>query len=122
MTIKPALGVAVAAFASLVSGCGSGNPPMPAAPSGISDASAGSGDAARGGLQVSGTVARVSGTCPALRFLVGGVTVDTDRATVFSPGTCANVVSGAGVVVIGTRSAANTMAASSVAVRGTTSR
>ena len=105
----------------LANACGSGGPSAQAAPSAAADASAGSGDAARrGAFQVSGTVARVSGTCPTLRFLVGGVTVDTDRATVFSPGSCNNVVNGVGVSVTGSRSAAGTMAAASVAVRGTT--
>jgi hypothetical protein len=53
--------------------------------------------------------------------MVGTVTVQTSRATVFTAGTCANVVSGAGVVVTGARSSDGSLAASSVAVRVATS-
>ena len=47
-------------------------------------------DAATGReVQISGAVSRIGGSCPAVRFLLGRVTVQTDRATTFGGGGCA---------------------------------
>jgi hypothetical protein len=121
MTIGRVLLLPLAFVSVIAAGCGSSTP-TPTAPAVTTEVSAGSGDATGGALEVRGTIGRVSGSCPVLRFTVGSVTVDTSRATTFTGGTCANVVSGAGVVVTGARQSAGTLAASSVAVRAATTR
>jgi hypothetical protein len=115
--------VFLALLVTAAAGCSSGPSAPPAAPTAVTaDAAAASGDAARTApINISGTVARVSGACPALQFLVGRVAVTTNRATAFTPGTCANVVNGAGVVATGSRQADGSLAAASIAVRGATS-
>lgn len=111
--------LAVLTLAALAAACNSGPAPTPSAPTTVtSPTDASTGDAARTAtIEVHGTVARVSGRCPALRFLVGRVIVETNRSTTFAPGTCADVVNGAGVVAKGSRQSDGTLAASSVAVR-----
>jgi Domain of unknown function (DUF5666) len=106
----------------LAAACNSAPSPAPSAPTAVtSDADTRSGDPARM-VSVSGTVSRLSGTCPALRFLVGRVVVETNRATVFTGGACGALATGAGVVAQGSRVANGSLAASSIAFRSTTTR
>lgn len=102
--------------------CSSGSPSAPAAPAAVgSDAAAGA-DAAARGAEISGTVSRVGGSCPAIRFVVGRVVVQAGRTTTFVGGTCAEVVTGAGVVVRGARQSDGSLAASAVTIRGSQGR
>ena len=66
---------------------------------------------------LTGRVAAVSGTCPALTFAVSEATVTTTAATTFSGGTCAQVVNGVHVEVTGTRQADRSLAATQVTFR-----
>ncbi len=61
-------------------------------------------------VEIEGTV--VSGTCAS--FVVNGTTINTDTATQFSKGTCANVVTGAIVEVKGSTQTDGTVRASEV--------
>ena len=124
MTTTRLVPLAMLALGVFAAACNSGPAPTPSAPTTVTSPSdARTGDAARpGSVQISGTVSRVTGTCPALRFLVGRVIVDTSRATVFNGGRCAAVVTGTGVVATGTRSGEGTLAATSITFRGTTTR
>jgi len=58
-------------------------------------------DARAGANKVEGTVAEVSGKCPAVRFKVGAQVVATTTSTKFDDGTCANVQNGRRVEVEG---------------------
>ena len=59
-------------------------------------------DARAGGNKVEGTVAEVSGTCPNVRFKIGGQVVATEASTKFDDGACADVKNGRQVEVEGT--------------------
>jgi hypothetical protein len=80
-------------------------------------------DAATGReIQISGVVSRVAGSCPAVRFILGRVTVQTDRGTDFVGGACAALASGTAAVVKGSRQTDGSLAALSVTTRGTQTR
>ena len=80
-------------------------------------------DAATGReVQISGAVSRIGGSCPAVRFLLGRVTVQTDRATTFGGGGCASLAPGVSAVVRGSRRSDGSLAASAVTSRGTPTR
>jgi hypothetical protein len=114
---------ALLVLAAAAVACNSAPPSAPSAPTAItSDADARSGDARTASVEISGTVGRLSGTCPDLRFVVGRVVVQTNRATVFSGATCSAVVTGAGVVARGSRQADGSLAATSITFRSTTTR
>ena len=102
--------------AGVAAGCSSGSPATPA-PAGTSADSAA--DAATGReVQISGAVSRVTGSCPAVRFLLGRVIVQTDRGTAFVGGTCATLASGVAAVVKGSRQPDGSLAALAVTTRG----
>jgi hypothetical protein len=61
-----------------------------------------------------GTAATVTGTCPTKTFVMNGVSVITDAATVFDDGPCSALVSGARVEVTATRLANGTYLASKI--------
>ena len=101
-------------------GCSSSSPAptSPAATPADSDP-----DAATGrDVQISGAVSRIGGSCPAVRFLLGRVTVQTDRATTFGGGGCASLAPGVSAVVRGSRKSDGSLAASAVTTRGTPTR
>jgi len=52
-------------------------------------------------MEVTGTVAELSGTCPELMFMIGDQKVSTDAATRFDDGTCDDVTNGKRVEVQG---------------------
>jgi hypothetical protein len=53
-------------------------------------------------IEVKGVVSSVSGSCPTLRFSVGGTTIATDGATRFEDGTCGAIQNGVRVEAKGT--------------------
>jgi hypothetical protein len=118
------LSSAILSLAALAAACDSPSAPAPTTPTApTTTADARTGDPARtGSVQISGTVGRVSGTCPAIRFVVRRVIVETNRATVFNGGPCAAVLNGVGVVVTGTRQGDGSLAASAVTTPGTSTR
>ena len=80
-------------------------------------------DAATGReVQISGSVSRIGGSCPAVRFILGRVTVQTDRATTFVGGGCASLATGVSAVVRGSRQSDGSLAASAVTTRGAPTR
>jgi hypothetical protein len=68
-------------------------------------------------VTLSGRVAAVSGSCPALTFAVSDVTVTTNASTSVSGGTCAQIANGVQVEVTGTRQADRSIAASKIVIR-----
>jgi hypothetical protein len=52
-------------------------------------------------VQVSGIVSELSGSCPALRFSLGGSVVITNSQTAFKGGNCSRVKNGLKVEVTG---------------------
>ena len=73
-------------------------------------------------VTLSGRVAAVSGSCPALTFAVSDVTVTTTASTTVSGGSCAQIANGVQVEVTGTRQADRSIAASKIVIRATASR
>ena len=69
-----------------------------------------------GGDHVSGTVAGLTGNCPALSFTLAQTKVTTNRATVFGSGACADLKVGAAAVAIGTKQSDGSVLASRVHV------
>ena len=67
--------------------------------------------------KVSGDVADVSGTCPALRFTVRGTVVTTSSATEFRKGPCQDVTAGREVAVEGGRQIDGSIAAERVELK-----
>jgi hypothetical protein len=67
--------------------------------------------------KVAGTVAGLSGTCPALTFTVGTTTVQTNNSTTFKDVTCATLANGATVEVKGMRQADGSILATEVKLR-----
>lgn len=115
------LPIGVFVLAGFLAACSSGTPSAPA-PAAIAAVETTLGaDQARSGSEISGTIGRLSGSCPSIRFLLGRVTVQASATTAFVGGTCANLVNGAVVVVGGARERAS-MAASSITVRATRTR
>ena len=106
--------------AGAAAACSSGSPATtsPAATPAASDADA----ATAREVQISGAVSRIGGSCPALRFILGRVTVQTDRATTFVGGGCADLGPGVAAVVRGSRQSDGSLAASAVTTRGTPTR
>jgi hypothetical protein len=64
--------------------------------------------------ELTGTVAGLSGTCPALTFMLGTTTVMTTASTKFEDVTCATLANGARVEVTGTKQSSGTVVASAV--------
>jgi hypothetical protein len=73
-------------------------------------------EAEAGPDEVEGKISELSGTgsCPALTFKVGTVTVTTSASTTFSGVTCAALANGTEVEVEGTKQANGSIAAASV--------
>ena len=63
-----------------------------------------------------GPVTSLSGTCPALTFVLSGTTVTTSSTTVFEGGTCADIKEGARAGAIGPKDANGAMKAERVKV------
>ena len=106
--------------AGVAAACSSDSPQTTAPAATTADSAA---DAATGReVQISGAVSRVTGSCPAVRFLLGRVTVQTDRATAFVGGTCATLANGVAAVVKGSRQRDGSLAALAVTTRGTQTR
>lgn len=120
-TLSLALLVLLVLAGGFFSACSSGTPSAPASAAAAATETTLGADA-RNGVEISGTIARVAGSCPSLRFVVGRVTVQAARTTAFVGGTCANVVNGAAAVVRGSRERDGSLAASQITVRGTQTR
>jgi hypothetical protein len=71
-------------------------------------------DAVGGEMEIEGPAGGVSGTCPALHFVVMGHSVATSGATTFEGGTCSSLRSGMRVTVNGTRQADGSILATRV--------
>jgi hypothetical protein len=67
-------------------------------------------------MDVDGLVAGLSGSCPALTFMVNATTVKTDATTQFKNGACADVKAGVKVEAEGTRQTDGSLLARSVSV------
>lgn len=67
-------------------------------------------------VTVSGTVASLAGTCPALTFTLGGKTVVTTSSTTFSPAGCGDVRNSVTLTVVGTTGTDGRVTARSVSV------
>jgi hypothetical protein len=66
------------------------------------------------GVRIRGVVSALSGSCPALRFVVQGATVTTSSRTDFRRGNCSHVANGVEVQVEGTRQGDGQITARSV--------
>ncbi len=64
--------------------------------------------------ELTGTVASLSGTCPALTFMMGTTTVITTASTKFEDLTCATLANGAQLEVTGTKQTNGTVLASAI--------
>ena len=67
-------------------------------------------------VTLSGAVASLGGTCPALNFSLSGKTVVTTSATTFLPGACSDVKNNVTVTVVGTVGTDGRVTAKSVSV------
>ena len=67
-------------------------------------------------VQLSGPVAGLSGKCPTVSFKVGSTTVSTNTATVYSGGTCSNLINTKQVAVTGTPQADGSVLATLIVV------
>jgi len=67
-------------------------------------------------VTLSGAVASLGGSCPALTFSLSGKTVITTSATTFSPGTCSDVKNSVTVTVVGSVGTDGRVTARSVSV------
>jgi hypothetical protein len=54
-------------------------------------------------MEIDGRVPALSGSCPALTFIIGATRVSTGASTVFSGQSCAQLANGVSVIVDGTR-------------------
>jgi hypothetical protein len=67
-------------------------------------------------VQVSGTVARLSGHCPSLTIVVSGTTVQATSTTSFTGGKCSDLSNGDNVDVSGTKDASGTITADTIVI------
>jgi len=67
-------------------------------------------------IQVSGVVSGLSGKCPTVSFKVGSTAVSTNTATVYSGGTCSNLINTKQVAVTGTPQADGSVLATLIVV------
>jgi hypothetical protein len=71
-------------------------------------------DHEQGGVDLKGTIAGLSGTCPSISFTVSGSSVTTGPKTEFDDGACSTLKNGSTVEVKGTRQANGSVLASEV--------
>ncbi len=64
--------------------------------------------------EVTGNVETLSGSCPGLNFVIGGIRITTDPKTDFDDGTCEELKNGTRVEVEGTLREDGTLVASEV--------
>ena len=65
--------------------------------------------------ELDGSVASLSGTCPALTFIVRDTTVKTNGTTQFASGSCSRIANGVRIEVDGTRQPDGLIVATKVA-------